>query len=67
MYIRLHVKYPLFLPDFKFLDRFSENPQIKKITKIRAVADEETEVTKLRVAFLNFGDAPKKTFFIARH
>ena len=41
MYIGLHVEYPLFLSDFNenlnFLDRFSKNPQMSNIMKIRPV------------------------------
>jgi len=35
MYVRLHVKYPLFLSHFNFLGRFSKNSQIQNFTKIR--------------------------------
>jgi hypothetical protein len=35
IYVRLHVKYPLFLSHFNFLDRFSTNSQIQNFMKIR--------------------------------
>jgi len=45
MYIGLHVKYPLFLSDFKeiwsfFFDIFSQNIQISDLIKIRPVGVE---------------------------
>ena len=67
MYIRLHVKYPLFLSDFNFLEIFSKNPQI--LWKIRPVGagfhaedgemDGRADMTKLMVAFRNFANASK--------
>jgi hypothetical protein len=33
--VRLHLKHPLSLPHFNFLDRFSTNSQIRNFTKIR--------------------------------
>jgi len=35
MYVRLHLKYPLFLSQFSFPDRFSTNSQIQNFMKIR--------------------------------
>ena len=53
MYIGLHVKYPIFLPDFNenviFWTDFSKNPQISSFVKIRPLgaeifhADEQTD------------------------
>jgi len=34
MYIGFHVKYPLFLSDWNFLDRFSKNIRISNFMKI---------------------------------
>jgi len=51
--------------DLNFLNRFSKNPQIPNITKIRSVetglfhADGQTDMTKLTVAFRNFANEPK--------
>ena len=73
MYMGGHVKYRLFLPDFKetwiFFDIFSKNTQISNFTKNRPVGaellhadrrrDRQTDVTKLLVAFRNFAKAPK--------
>jgi len=68
MYIGLHVKYPLFLSDFKkniFLDIF-QNIQISNFMKIHPVgaelfnADGRTERhTKLVVTFDKFANSPK--------
>jgi len=68
MYIGLHVKYQLFLPDLDktrdFLDGFSKNTQIPNFTKIRPVwaelfrVDRRTDMTKLIAAFRNFANAP---------
>jgi len=68
MYIGLHVKYPLFLPEFNETWIFSKNfrkTQVLNFVKIRAVgaelfhADGQTDTTKLIVAFRNFAKAPK--------
>jgi hypothetical protein len=72
----IHVKYPLFLPEFnetwKFLDRISKNAQKQNFIKIRPVGamllhadgwtDGQTDrdMSKLRVAFCNFANASKK-------
>jgi len=71
MHSGLHVKYPLFLPDFNetwiFSTVFSKNPQIWNFMKTRLVgatlfhADRRTDMTKLIVAFHNFANAPKRT------
>ena len=63
MYTGLHVKYLLFLSDFNdtenFLDSVSKNLQISNFMKIRQVgarlflADRQTDITKLIVAFGN--------------
>ena len=66
MHIGLHVKWPLFLSNFKkirnFLDRFSKNTQISNFMKICRVeaelfhagqADGRRDM-KLTVAFSNF-------------
>ena len=69
MYIGLHVKYPLFLPDFNetliFLTEFRKNTRISNFIKIHPVraelfhADGRTDMTKLTIAFRNFANAPK--------
>jgi hypothetical protein len=70
IYIDLHVKCPLFLPDFNetwiFLNSFFLNPQISNFTKIRQAgadlyhAGRRTDMTKLKVAFRSFANAPNK-------
>ena len=67
IYIGFHVKYPLFLSDF--LDTFSKNIQILDFMKICLLVTElfyvdrrregQRIMMKLKVAFLNFGNAPK--------
>jgi hypothetical protein len=71
MYIGVHVKYSLFLPDFNapliFSTEFGKNPQISNFMKIRRVgselfyADRQTDnnMTKLIVAVRNFANAHK--------
>jgi hypothetical protein len=60
IYIRLHVNHM-----FYFLDRFSKDPQISNIMKIRGVGaelfhvDRQTDLTKLIVTFLSFPNAPE--------
>jgi len=68
MYIGLHVKYPLILPDFneprvsrhifeKFLNmKFYENPSSER----QVVSCGRTDMTKLIVAFRGITDMPKK-------
>ena len=61
MYTGLHVKYPLFLSDFKkkfnFLNRFSKYIYVSnfmQICPVRAelfLEDRQTDITKLKVAF----------------
>ena len=60
MYIGLHVKYPLFLSDFKetnFLDGVSKNTQMQDVMIIRRLgaelfhAEEQTDMTKLASLF----------------
>ena len=62
MYIDLHVKYRLFLSDFKvnrIFSRFSKIAQISNFMPIRPVgvelfhADRRTDMSKLTVAFRN--------------
>jgi hypothetical protein len=74
MYIGLHVKCPLFLSGFFetliFLDTFPKNTHVSNFVKIHPVRAEvfhverqiggRTDVTKLTVAFRNFGNARKK-------
>jgi hypothetical protein len=68
MSIGLHVKYPLFLPDFNQTLIFSKNPHIQNLTKIHPVAAElfhadgctNRHTTMLTVARSNFGTAPKR-------
>jgi len=71
MHIGLHIKYPLFLPDFNETRIFSTDfrkkyTQISNFIKIRPVGaelfhvDGRTDMTKLIVAFRNFANAPKK-------
>jgi hypothetical protein len=51
----------------KVLNRFLKNAQILDLIKIRPMevelfhADRQTDMTKLRVAFPNFANAPKMT------
>ena len=69
MYIGLHVKYPLFLPDFNetwiFSRDFRKITLISNLMKICPVgaelyrADRWTDMTKLIVALCNFANAPK--------
>ena len=73
--IGLHVKYPLFLPDFDkswiFPNGFSKNTQISNFMKFRPLRAElfqtygrtegRTDMTKLAVAFRNFANAPKRS------
>jgi hypothetical protein len=74
MFVGLHVKCPLFLPDFKENRILSEvfqkkNTQTSNFTKIRPEgaelyhADGQTHsqagTTKLVIAFHNFSNAPK--------
>jgi hypothetical protein len=75
MYIGLHVKYPLFSPEFnksRIFTTFSKNTQISNFTKIRPVeaelfhADVQTDTRKLIVAFRNFANAPKKGRLVLR-
>jgi hypothetical protein len=72
MYIGLHVKYPLFLSDLMKLEFsrqiFEEFPNIKfhdnPSNETRVVPSGRTngrDVTKLTVAFCNFGNTPKMT------
>ena len=66
----LHVKYPIFLPDFdenwNLLSSVSKNTQIPNFVKIRPVGaelsheDRRTDMAKLIVAFSNFSSPPKK-------
>ena len=81
MCIGLHVKYPIFLSDFTetwiFPDRFSKNSQISNFMKIRPVrselfnaggrTDRQTDTTKLKVAFRNFANVPKKNYTFFPH
>jgi hypothetical protein len=71
MYIGLHIKYPLSLSDFnktliKFLEEFSENSQMPSCIKVRLVgsefflADRQTDMMKLIVAFCNLANEFKK-------
>ena len=65
----LHLKYPLFLPDFDvaliFSSVFRKNAQISNFMKILLVGaelfhvDRRTDMTKLIIAFRNFANAPK--------
>ena len=71
-YIRLHVKYPLFLSDFNetliFVTNFRKilkfqiswkSVHLKSIRSVRT--DRRTDMTNLIVAFRNFANSPKKT------
>ena len=72
MYIGLHVKYPLFFSDLNetwtfFTDfrkkywnvKFHENPS----SGSRVVPCEQTNTTKLTVAFRSFANAPNNWYF----
>jgi len=69
MYIDLHVKYRLFLYDFKETwisgQFFEKNVEIYNFIKIRPMgeemfhADGRSDMTKLTVAIRNFANAPK--------
>jgi hypothetical protein len=65
MHIELHVKYRLFVSDFKgnfdFLDRFSKNTQILNFMKIRPLGAElfHSDMTEIIVAFSHFANAPQ--------
>jgi hypothetical protein len=72
-YIGIHVKHPLFLYDFNytnFLERFPKNYKVPNLMKIRPVgaelfhAYEQTDMTKLIIAFRNFAKAPKFEIFL---
>ena len=66
MYIGLHVKYRLLLADCNetgiFSTDFKKNTQVSNLIKIRPEGgellqvDRRTDVTKLTVAFRNFGN-----------
>ena len=68
-YIGVHVKYPFFSSDINelefYLDKFSKNTPIPNFIKIHPVgaefflADGQTDMTKLIVAFRNFPNAAK--------
>ena len=67
-YIGLQCKAPIIIFWFQwlnFLDRFSMKTEISNFMKIRPVgaeifhAERRTDMTKLIVAFRNFGNAPK--------
>ena len=72
----LHVKYPLLLSDFYetriFSTYFRRKHEVSNFIEILLVeaelfhADERTEMTKLRVAFRNAANAPKKYCSISR-
>ena len=74
MYIGLHVKYPLFLSDFtlEFSRQFFEKYSNIKFHETRPVGAElfnvdrwtDGHMTRLLVAFRNFGNAPKKCLYI---
>ena len=76
MYIGLYVKYRLLLSDFNetwiFSTDFRKNPQISNFMKIRPVgaeifhAEGRTDMTKLKVAFRNFANAPKNSDYFSR-
>jgi len=69
IYIGLHVKYPLFLPGFN--DTWIFSTDFQKILKSQISwkicpvgaelfhANGRTDMTKLKVAFRNFANAPK--------
>ena len=72
MFIRFHVKYPLFLSDFNensnFLDKFSKNPPTSNFRIIRPLeaeffhADGRTDRhDEANSRFRNFANAPKNT------
>jgi hypothetical protein len=79
----LHVKYPLFLSDFKqtwnfstdfqsFLNiKFYENSSSRcRVVYVDRQTDGQTDKTKLIVPFSNFADAPKtqqNILFLGRH
>ena len=64
MYIDIHIKYLLFLPDIEetwiFFDKLSKNTQIPNFMQIRPMGgefyhvDEQTDMTKPVAAFRNF-------------
>jgi hypothetical protein len=62
MYVRLHIN---ILTKLNLLDRVSKNAQISNFMDVRPVgaelfhADGQTDMTKLRLAFRNFANAPK--------
>jgi hypothetical protein len=76
MYIHIHVMYPLFLSDFNktwiFSTYFAKNTQTSSLMKIHPEwaellhADGHTDgrknMTKLRVVFRNFSNAPNNGF-----
>jgi hypothetical protein len=74
LYIGLHVKYPLFLSDcnktLNFLERFSKNPQMSNLMKIRPVGaellrvqtDGRTDMPNLIIAFRNFTKSAQNTW-----
>jgi len=74
MYTGLHIKYPLFSPDFNdtnFLERFLKNTQITNLIKIcpmgtklfHARGQRQTYMTKVMVAFHNFLNDPKNALY----
>jgi hypothetical protein len=73
MYLRVYVKYTLFLSDFNqpwiFFTEFRKNPEILNFMKIRQLesglcyANRQAGMTKLIVAFCNFANAPKNSHF----
>ena len=73
MYIGLHVKYALFLSDFKETCKASKDfrkifkkPSFMKIRPVRdrVVPCGQTDGTMLTVAFRNFSKAAKNLFFL---
>ena len=64
MFLGVHVKYLLFLPDFNetwiFFDRFSKNFECKIPVGAELFhADGQTDATEVIVPFRNFADAPR--------